>query len=438
MEYDSPEWWKSRTSGTSTVAPVASSPTANSGTDNRLSSINAYVNTLDWSEPNKAASAAALAAAKQQYGVSDQELAQATGYNAADISNLWSSSVQPPAVSAPSTDVAARNQQYWSTAYAPTSVAPPTPGFAIGGFVTSPTSGGVTSASSGVGAGSVTGIGTGSSGAALYDVSKDQTIEGRMGGLLSTDAKGNYSNQVVRQASERAMQAFAGRGLLNSSMAMQAAQEAAISKAIEIAGPDAKTYFDQSRANQDAQNQFALNDKQFGQGIEKIRLEADLALERIRTESGLRGTDTDKANASALRQNYTTSVQQATVNYTNRVNQINASNMSPAEKNAAAAAAAQDRDGELTFINRMYASMPDWKGEWGAIAVPTQGVDLNTVNDVATLANIASDPAQPQATRDAANARIAALQATKAVEPKAETVAPVADPDEGPTGNRFS
>lgn len=86
---------------------------------------------------------------------------------------------------------------------------------------------------------------------------REETIEGRIQNILGADANGNYTNPVVRQAADRAMQAFAGRGLLNSSMAQQAAIEAATSKAIEIAGPDAQTYFSQGRANQDAKNVFA-------------------------------------------------------------------------------------------------------------------------------------------------------------------------------------
>lgn len=88
-----------------------------------------------------------------------------------------------------------------------------------------------------------------------------ETIEGRLNGLLITDAQGNYTNPVVRQAVDRAMQQMAGRGLLNSSMASQAAQEAAIAKAIEIVGPDAERYFQQGRANQDAQNVFARDEQ---------------------------------------------------------------------------------------------------------------------------------------------------------------------------------
>ena len=56
----------------------------------RFNSINAFVNTLDWSADNKAASAAALANAAGQYGVSQREIAIATGYKDGDIAALLS------------------------------------------------------------------------------------------------------------------------------------------------------------------------------------------------------------------------------------------------------------------------------------------------------------------------------------------------------------
>ena len=105
-----------------------------------------------------------------------------------------------------------------------------------------------------------------------------ETIEGRLGNLLGMDASGNYTNGVIRQASENAMAQFAGRGLLNSSMATEAATQAAMSKAIEIAGPDAQTYFSQGRANQDAANVFKRDDKGYAQ--ESIVLDKNQALDR--------------------------------------------------------------------------------------------------------------------------------------------------------------
>lgn len=96
-------------------------------------------------------------------------------------------------------------------------------------------------------------------------VKEEETIEGRIGALMGQDAQGNYTNPLIRQAAENAMQQMSGRGLLNSSMALEAATQAAISKAIEIAGPDAQTYFSQGRANQDVRNVFERDKRQFAQ-----------------------------------------------------------------------------------------------------------------------------------------------------------------------------
>ncbi|UOF76802.1 hypothetical protein [Caudoviricetes sp.] len=105
-----------------------------------------------------------------------------------------------------------------------------------------------------------------------------ETIEGRIGNLLGMDSSGNYANPVVRQAAENALKAFNARGLLNSSMAQQAAYQAAIAKAIEIAGPDAQTYFSQGRANQDASNLFARDQAGYGYDLGRIAAQGDQAI----------------------------------------------------------------------------------------------------------------------------------------------------------------
>lgn len=115
---------------------------------------------------------------------------------------------------------------------------------------------------------------------------KTMTIEGRLNNVLGTDAKGEYTNPVVRQAVGRAMQQLAGRGLLNSSMAMQAAQEAAIAKAIEIVGPDAERYFAQSGKNQDAQNVFARDEQQNKYDLNRMKVAHGYDLERMGSQQG--------------------------------------------------------------------------------------------------------------------------------------------------------
>lgn len=115
----------------------------------------------------------------------------------------------------------------------------------------------------------------------------NETVEGRLGNLLKTDERGNFTNPVVRQSVDRAMQQMAGRGLLNSSMASQAAQEAAIAKAIEIVGPDAERYFQQGRANQDAQNVFARDEVNFGYDLQKMSYASQLDMMKLNAQLDL-------------------------------------------------------------------------------------------------------------------------------------------------------
>lgn len=239
------------------------------------------------------------------------------------------------------------------------------------------------------------------------------TIQGRLNALLGTDQYGNYTNPVVRQAAERAMQAFAGRGLLNSSMAVQAAQEAAIAKAIEIVGPDAQRFFEQGRANQDWANKFNQDALNNAAELEKARILAQLDLEKLRTEYGLREDASNVANAFNLRQNYMNQLANIQSNYQQMVNNINQSGIRPEDKEAAIRDAASTRDAELAYTNDMYSRMPGWSQQWLAPAVPLQGVDINSITNLATLNNIISDPAQPQSVRDQARARRQQLLASQ-------------------------
>lgn len=81
--------------GTSNPAPTGSGYFSAAGIEindptavGRFDSINAYINSLDWSADNKAASSAALAQAANQYGVSQSEISIASGYSMADVGNL--------------------------------------------------------------------------------------------------------------------------------------------------------------------------------------------------------------------------------------------------------------------------------------------------------------------------------------------------------------
>jgi hypothetical protein len=70
----------------------------------------------------------------------------------------------------------------------------------------------------------------------VRQVKPEETVAGQMKGLLSQD------NPYITQARTRAAQAANQRGLLNTSLGVQAGEEAAISQALPIASADAQTY----------------------------------------------------------------------------------------------------------------------------------------------------------------------------------------------------
>ena len=290
-----------------------------------------------------------------------------------------------------------------------------------------------------------------------------ETIEGRIGGLMGTDGQGNYTNQVIRQAYDRAMQGFAKRGLLNSSMAQQAGQEAVIAKAIEIAGPDARTYFEQSRANQDARNQFGRDEAQQGytvvnKKIDQANIVTNKGIDQANavTNAGITQTNTatnkaaDQANVLqrdresrdfTMRQDYQRAQAAISTNFQRQVDTINASNASPEDKNVAIAQAQSFRDGEAVYTNNIYSRMPSWQSEWLSTATGSNDDSIDQATSMSYLQNVLNDPAQSQASRDKARARIQTLSAasTEAASTAALTAAtsiPTVRPQEPVTYER--
>jgi len=91
---------------------------------------------------------------------------------------------------------------------------------------------------------------------ALGNLSTSQTVQGQLGNITATNDQGVYTNPLMTRATTRANQAANKRGLLNTSMANQAGQEAVLSAALPIAQSDAKAYQTQALANQNAMNTF--------------------------------------------------------------------------------------------------------------------------------------------------------------------------------------
>lgn len=85
-----------------------------------------------------------------------------------------------------------------------------------------------------------------------WHVTPDQTVEGRVNNIIGQDSP------IIQAARARADQAMNARGLLNSSMGVQAGEAAAYDAALPIASADAQTAAKAAGYNADQGNQFAV------------------------------------------------------------------------------------------------------------------------------------------------------------------------------------
>jgi len=131
------------------------------------------------------------------------------------------------------------------------------PAGATGAPAGTPAGGGYTSPGGSVpGGGSSSGGSSsagGSSGPGNWQVTPDQTVESRVAGIL---AGGNPLVEQRRAQSDMKMNA---RGLVSSSIAQTASDDAAYSAALDIARPDAATFADAAKTNAMAKTTWGIN-----------------------------------------------------------------------------------------------------------------------------------------------------------------------------------
>jgi hypothetical protein len=101
----------------------------------------------------------------------------------------------------------------------------------------------------------------------LDTVQENETVQGQLRNILDEDSK------LMQTARTRGLQTGAARGLLNSSMAAQAGEQAVIDTAMPIAGADAAAYRQAAGKNVAAQNEAGL----FGAGAQQ-----QLTLQRLK------------------------------------------------------------------------------------------------------------------------------------------------------------
>ena len=121
-----------------------------------------------------------------------------------------------------------------------------------------------------------------------FAVTSDQTVQGQLKGLIDEDSP------LMQQAATRARQDQNNRGTNNSTMAIQAGQQAVIGSALPITQQDATTNFNANLKTVDAQNA-ALN----------FKAAANNSTSQVNAQLG---TNVDLANQQATNQAFTTAV----------------------------------------------------------------------------------------------------------------------------------
>lgn len=97
-----------------------------------------------------------------------------------------------------------------------------------------------------------------------------ETVQGQMQGLMRSD------NPLIEQARTGANQQMNSRGLLNSSMAVQASDQAAYNAALPIAQADANIYGTASQQNMATQNEALRTNASFANDAGKLNLGAEM------------------------------------------------------------------------------------------------------------------------------------------------------------------
>lgn len=111
-------------------------------------------------------------------------------------------------------------------------------------------------------------------------VNDDMLVENRLNSIINKD------NPLMQSARTAALQGMNSRGLLNSSMAGEAAQKAVIDSAMPIAQQDAETYRIAAKSNQDAENearQFVAN-AQNQRDIDNAKLATEVSLQNVKLQ----------------------------------------------------------------------------------------------------------------------------------------------------------
>lgn len=180
-----------------------------------------------------------------------------------------------------------------------------------------------------VGGGSASGgiVNDAKNGITPWNVDANQTVAGQISALTDPN------NPLNQQARTQALQAMSTRGIVNSSLAQSAAQDAVLKNALPIATADAATYSKAAGYNADQQNQNFALDKNLKQQWNIAELQAET--QRLNNESAqtiARMNNDQQTTANQIQQDNSRLINtnnQAATAYNNTLNYITSINQNP-------------------------------------------------------------------------------------------------------------
>lgn len=129
-------------------------------------------------------------------------------------------------------------------------------------------------------------------------VSEEETVQYQLGQIIDPNS------ELMKSARTRGLQYANQRGLLNSSIAAQAAEQAVLDAAIPIAQQDARTYADAAGQVTDFEGRGALQDAQLGTNVSMFNVGEDNVTNRFNAESQNRAGEFNANAANVAIQNF--------------------------------------------------------------------------------------------------------------------------------------
>ncbi len=216
------------------------------------------------------------------------------------------------------------------------------------------------------------------------EVQPNETVQGQLTELFSN----KDVNPLFDYARGQATQYANSRGLVNSSMAAGAGEEAVMAQAFVIASQDANTFAARAQAlqkqgfdtalmeqdfglrsnlmHQELQNALAMSDQDNTQMLERMDLAHTQTLEQIEATAVVNENQREADFGRQLQLQYLVGAENRTAQFSVEVQTIyQTEGLTPAQQANAVNVARRNYENDTAMMQDFYTSSPSWNPDWG-------------------------------------------------------------------------